>query len=257
VKKWLACKTQCRHNAVVVSHQAVFAGSGVAAAMQTLTLFGRLLTARFLVPLAAAATLAAPLPAQRGRAMAVRRRALTGALVLGVSLGCGSSDRETADTPAATAEPVVARTNHQEFVAAAESIVSFLRGENSFDTTRAADTVVLHISPEGSGDSALVPRALLRNRSNWRVSSSAGTTYRFVPPSRATQLTTRAGTHFNCLEYPLASRFPDLAEFPHVAVKLVPPGAESCLQSWNLTFVFAPDEAQPTLLAVVYDQWEW
>ena len=34
-------------------------------------------------------------------------------------------------------------------------------------------------------------------------------------------------------------------------------GTQSCLQTRNLTLVFDPDEKPPTLIAAVYDQWEW
>jgi hypothetical protein len=42
-----------------------------------------------------------------------------------------------------------------------------------------------------------------------------------------------------------------------VGTKLEPPDFSSCLQSWNLTLMFVADETSPTLLAAVYDQWEW
>jgi hypothetical protein len=78
-----------------------------------------------------------------------------------------------------------------------------------------------------------------------------------VPPHRLTKLTVKEGRHFNCLEYPLASRFPELAKLPHVGVKLEPDTARSCLQSWNATFVFDASAQSPRLVAAVYDQWEW
>jgi hypothetical protein len=55
----------------------------------------------------------------------------------------------------------------------------------------------------------------------------------------------------------LASVAPELEGLPHVGTLLRPPDATSCLQSWNLTLVFAPDSDLPTLIAAVYDQWEW
>ncbi len=61
----------------------------------------------------------------------------------------------------------------------------------------------------------------------------------------------------NCAEYPLSSRFPELARLPHVGTKLEPGDASSCLQTWNLTLVFDPNQRPPTLVAAVYDQWEW
>ncbi|MDQ3949030.1 MAG: hypothetical protein M3282_01660, partial [Gemmatimonadota bacterium] len=71
------------------------------------------------------------------------------------------------------------------------------------------------------------------------------------------RLTTRVGRHLNCAEYPLSSRFPELARLPHVGTKLDPGEGSSCLQTRNVTFVFDPDAKPPTLVAVVYDQWEW
>jgi hypothetical protein len=70
-------------------------------------------------------------------------------------------------------------------------------------------------------------------------------------------LTTRVGRHFNCLEYPLSSRYPELARLPHVGARLEPADAGSCLQSWNLTFVYDAGPRPPVLVAVVRDQWEW
>jgi hypothetical protein len=34
-------------------------------------------------------------------------------------------------------------------------------------------------------------------------------------------------------------------------------GRDSCLQTRNVTFVFDPNKKPPTLVAAVYDQWEW
>jgi hypothetical protein len=120
------------------------------------------------------------------------------------------------------------------------------------------DTVTLHLSPEGGGAQARIPRELLRNPANWAVPSAGSQgTYRLAPPAGMTILTARAGSHFNCLEYPLSSRFPDLATLPHVGMKLEPAELESCLQTWNVTFVFDPLESTPVLVAAIYDQWEW
>ncbi len=73
----------------------------------------------------------------------------------------------------------------------------------------------------------------------------------------STELTTAVGQHLNCFAYPLSSRFPDLARLPHVGTTLSSRDADSCLQTENLTFVFDPSLKPPTLVAVVYDQWEW
>jgi hypothetical protein len=60
----------------------------------------------------------------------------------------------------------------------------------------------------------------------------------------------------NCREYPLSSIYEELARFPHVGVMLAY-GKDSCLQTRNFTLVFEPNQKPPTLIAAVYDQWEW
>ncbi|MDQ6768747.1 MAG: hypothetical protein M3Z54_02025 [Gemmatimonadota bacterium] len=103
-----------------------------------------------------------------------------------------------------------------------------------------------------------VTREKLADRANWKVASERqGMVYSFVPPDGLTKLTTRVGRHFNCLDYPLSSRFEQLARFPHVGTKLESNGVSSCLQSWNLTLIFDPEKRPPTIIAAVYDQWEW
>ena len=69
-------------------------------------------------------------------------------------------------------------------------------------------------------------------------------------------MTTRPGRHLKCLDYPLSATFPELARFPHVGTTLRY-GTDSCLQTWNLTLVFDPDDRPLTLVAAVYDQFEW
>ena len=69
-------------------------------------------------------------------------------------------------------------------------------------------------------------------------------------------LTTRAGRHLNCLDYPLSATFPALARLPHVGTMLSY-GTASCLQTWTLTVVFDPHARPRTLVAAVYDQFEW
>jgi hypothetical protein len=71
-----------------------------------------------------------------------------------------------------------------------------------------------------------------------------------------TKLTTKVGRHFDCNEQSLATRFPRLAERPHVGTMLEPANRTSCLQTWNVTFVFDTN-SRPRLVAAVYDQWEW
>jgi hypothetical protein len=134
-------------------------------------------------------------------------------------------------------------------------VVAFLNGQLPFDSLAIADSVTLYVAPEGGGGRVISTRAQLRERAAWSV-PSGGRSFSFLPPSGLSVVTTRVGRHVNCQEYLLASRVPQLAEEPHVGVKLAPPNAESCLQSWNATFVF--DRATPPrLVAVVYDQWEW
>jgi hypothetical protein len=140
---------------------------------------------------------------------------------------------------------------------AAKEIIGFLRGRVGFEKIHLADTVVLYLSPEGGGTRTGFTRAQLSAPSSWMLHSGRST-YSFVPPQRLTKLTAKAGRHFNCLEYTLASRFRELAALPHVGVKLEPDGQTSCLETWNATFIFNDSRAQPPrLVAAVYDQWEW
>jgi hypothetical protein len=143
-----------------------------------------------------------------------------------------------------------------ELEEAATQIIRFLRGEVGFERIRLADTVTLYVSPEGGGTRTALTRQQLRDRSNWKV-PVLGIEPSLVPPQGLTRLTTRVGRHFNCREYPLSSRFAELARLPHVGTRLDRGQESSCLQAWNLTFVFDPDERPPTLVAAVYDQWEW
>ena len=144
----------------------------------------------------------------------------------------------------------------EELVDAATAIVAFLRGEADFDRIRVADTVTLYLSPEGGGTRRAVPRAMLRDRSQWtvRLRDLPGMVS-FVPSSGRAELTTRVGRHLKCLDYPLASLYKELAQFPHVGTMLA--HGTGCLQTENLTLVFDPNEKPPTLIAAVYDQWEW
>jgi hypothetical protein len=139
---------------------------------------------------------------------------------------------------------------------AAKQIIGFLRGEVGFDRIRLADTVTLYISPEGGGTRATFSREQLRDRSNWKVRGLSTYSFSFVPSKGRAELTTRVGRHLNCREYPLSWRYKELAQFPHVGTMLSY-GRDSCLQTRNLTLVFDPNEKPPTLVAAVYDQWEW
>lgn len=70
-------------------------------------------------------------------------------------------------------------------------------------------------------------------------------------------MTTQVGSHLNCRIYPLASRYEELARLPHVGTMLEPPDGDTCLETWSLTVVFDPAVRTPTMVAAVYDQWEW
>lgn len=146
-----------------------------------------------------------------------------------------------------------------ELTDAATTIVAFLQGSASFEQIRVADRVSLYLSPEGGGTRRELSSGALRDRFTWKVRSDAlDHTYSFVPPERDWELTTRVGRHLNCShDYPVETRVEHLAALPHVGTTLHPRNGESCLQSWNLTFVFDPEVRPPTLVAVVYDQWEW
>lgn len=144
-----------------------------------------------------------------------------------------------------------------ELVEAASAVVRFLRGEVPFDSIQLADTVSLYLGQEEGRTRRDLARDMLRDRRNWNVhSQSLRHSYSFVPPAGAASLTTRVGRHLNCLDYPLAATFPDLAQLPHVGTTLRY-GTDSCLQTWNLTLVFDRHERPLRLIAAVYDQFEW
>jgi hypothetical protein len=151
----------------------------------------------------------------------------------------------------------------EELVTAASELVGFLRGEVPFARIRLADTVTLQLSPEAGGARRAVAREMLRHPSNWSVRSrpqARAMRYSFAPHQDLTVLTTRVGRHLKCMEYDLASRSPELAALPHVGTMLSPAATDylpSCLQTWNLTLVFDSAAKPPTLVAAVYDQWEW
>jgi hypothetical protein len=149
-----------------------------------------------------------------------------------------------------------------ELVDAAMAVVAFLRGEANFDRIQVADTVTLYLAPEAGGAPRTVTREMLRDPSNWTIRGPSlrpgrqGIGYSFVPSKGNAELTTRVGRHLNCRESPLSSIYKELAQFPHVGIMLAY-GTDSCLQTRNFTLVFDPNEKPPTLIAAVYDQWEW
>lgn len=138
---------------------------------------------------------------------------------------------------------------------AARRVVEFLRGRLSFEQIALSDTVAFYVSPEGGRGRARFARQQLRSPSAWVV-NSRGHNYPLAPPPHMAKLTTKVGRHLNCGEQPLAAKFPQLARLPHVGTMLQPQNFRSCLQTWNMTFVF-DTSARPRVIAVAYDQWEW
>jgi len=78
-----------------------------------------------------------------------------------------------------------------------------------------------------------------------------------LPPAGASETTLRVNRHFDCMETSLGTRVPQLDTLPHVGARRAPPGADSCLQMWNLTLAFAPGVTPPRLVAADYPQFEW
>jgi len=191
------------------------------------------------------------------------RRATPLALVLAIvsaAIAC-TAERAGDDTTAggartAAGSPVPAARPAAALERAALTTLRFLGGAVAFDSVPLADTVALHLAPEGGGTRVLRARAALRSPAAWTV-SAAGQRHSFVPPPGMTDTTAKAGVHFNCREYLLASRVPALADRPHVGVMLTPGADASCLRAWNATFVFDTAGGSPRLVAAVYDQWEW
>ena len=145
-----------------------------------------------------------------------------------------------------------------ELVEAATAVVQFLRGEVDFDRIQLADTVTLYLGREEGGTRRKVAREMLRKPSSWKVRSPGlRFTYTFAPPKRPAVLTTRVGHHLVCgRQTPLPSSSEELTQLPHVGTMLRY-GTVSCLQSWNLSLVFDPKQKPPTVIAAVYDQYEW
>jgi len=181
-------------------------------------------------------------------------------LLLALLIGCASESSPPAGADTSGASAALAAARPAALEGAARELASFLAGDAALDTLALADTVELHLAPEGTGTSTgtsvRLSRGELRDRNAWRMRAGQRW-YSFVPPSGLTQTTVRAGTHFNCREVPLASRVPALATRPHVGVRLEPPTPKSCLETWNATFVFDTSAATPRLVAALYDQWEW
>ncbi len=194
------------------------------------------------------------------RTFGSRAVAVTIVTLLLLAVGCGAGRQKVSQRKS----PSPGQANlgiHRptELISAATSILRFLEGDGDFNQIRLADKVTLYLSPEGGGTSRKLDRQALRHPSNWAVQSEAFRhVYKFAPPQPDWELTTRVGAHLNCgYHHLLSTRFENLGSLPHVGTTLSPKDADSCLQSWNLTFVFDPKLKPPTLVAAVYDQWEW
>jgi hypothetical protein len=171
--------------------------------------------------------------------------------------GCSGSGQNAGPADSDISPPAPTSVSHDEaFVTAAEMVIDFLRGAVGFGALSLSDTVTFYLAPESGGGVAKVAASDLRDRYAWLVRSYEGQPYVLVPPAGLSGLTTRFGRHMKCFEYDLANEFPELARFPHVGTRLEPDNVTSCLQTWNLTLVFAA-ALPPRLAAVVYDQWEW
>lgn len=169
-------------------------------------------------------------------------------LVAFLFAACGGQEGDPGAVPSTPAEA-------RELDAAGRTVVRFLQGTAPSDSVALADSVTLHVAPEGGGGTAVYARDELRNPANWTV-VSRGRSYVLVPPPGSATLTTKTNRHFNCMESDLASRNAELARLPHVGTRLQSGQATSCLGSWNLTLVFDSME-RPRLVAALYDQWEW
>ena len=177
---------------------------------------------------------------------------LISALATGLSFQCRGGEPETGgQTPSSSASSE--ESNHDSLTDAAVEIVEFLRGSATLDANLLADSISFLVAAEGGGAVRVVARSVLRARSEWRVGE-----YSLVPPGSLTELTLQPGSHINCREMSLGSRFPEFDGLPHVGVRLALPGAASCLQTWNVTLVFLEQAAgRQKLIGVAYDQWEW
>lgn len=190
----------------------------------------------------------------------MRLRKRTGLLIgiCAVVASCSGDRGPGADSTRASTSgnPTSAVHTDAELDSAARTVLSFLRGQATIDSTHLADTVVLYLTPEIGGGRNILTRAQLRDRTRW-VIQLQGHNYSLVPPTTLPKLTTKVGRHFRCGDYPLSTVYPDLARLPHVGVRLEPDHLDSCLQTWNVTFVFDAAVRPPRLVAAVYDQFEW
>ena len=185
---------------------------------------------------------------------------LTAALAIALSVpACAGGSDGDASGDTAGVPLVVDSTGgipDAELERAARDVIAFLRGEVPFEEIELADSVALYVSPEGGGTRTVIDREQLRQPSSWVVSSGVRS-HSLAPPADLPSMTVRVGRHFNCMEYPMSSRFEELAPLPHVGVKLERESGGNCLQTWNLTLVFDAAARPPRLVAAVYDQWEW
>lgn len=181
--------------------------------------------------------------------------------------GCSSADerpeggssgaaRGGTDSTAAATGAAAPAARDSALRSAAVGIVAFLRGTAAYETLTVADTVQLVTPAEGGGTRHRVSRETLRDRHAWTVQSKSQQ-YSLVPAANLIEMTVAPNRHFNCREGSLLARVPEFAESPHVGVRLEPAEVESCLQVWNVTFVFETASGQPRLTAAIYDQWEW
>lgn len=180
-------------------------------------------------------------------------RRVTRLQLAAVLLACGGQD--PAPEPQSDALPDSAMGSAHEYAYLEDEVrhlVEFLRGNAQLRSTALADTVTFYIAPEGGGEQRSVSAGELQTVAAWRLGP-----YSLVPAAGLSDLRMTPGLHSNCFAMPLETRFPELARDPHVGVRLARPEAESCLQTWNATFVFNDDAEAPRLTAVVYDQWEW
>ncbi len=180
--------------------------------------------------------------------------ALVLALVYAAACGADADRPASGGDTTATARPPAESDapDTTALFATARRVVGFLRGDLPFDSTLFADSVTLYVAPEGGGAQRTLPRAALAERASWSVGERA-----FTPGADLDEETLREGRHLNCTELPLSTKLPERAGQPHVGVMLQPADADSCLQSWNATLIFASDEATPRVEAMLYDQWEW
>ena len=185
----------------------------------------------------------------------LKRLSCSSALLCALSIatsGCAGSEsqpQQNEDPPGSAAGTVHEYAYLDDEV---QHLLAFLRGDEPLREDALADSVTLHIAPEGGGGMRKLAGRELRSPAAWRVGSHS-----LVPPAGLDDIRVTPGLHSNCQPVALATRYPELAHFPHVGVRLARDEAASCLQTWNVTFVFNEDAVAPRLTAAVYDQWEW